>query len=127
MLEFHRHKQAAATLLIHERQRSNSVLTISNDGAIERFLERPTDEERRGVESSWVFSGVLIFGPEFQDHLPATAPSDLPRDVFTRLAGSGKLFAFPLTGDRYAIDSPQRLADARTAVEQGKFKLRAGD
>jgi mannose-1-phosphate guanylyltransferase/phosphomannomutase len=53
--------------------------------------------------------------------IPADGPADFPRDVFPQLVAAGRLFAAPLTGYRCAIDSPERLAAAEAAVNDGLF------
>jgi mannose-1-phosphate guanylyltransferase/phosphomannomutase len=121
MLEFHWQRNALATLLVHERARSNSVVSIDAEGRIERFLERPTEAELVGATSSWVFSGVTICEPELLDLIPLGQFSDFPRDIFVSLASSRRLFAFPLSGKRCAVDSPERLQEARQGVARGHF------
>jgi len=121
MLRFHQEHRALATLLVHQRVRSNSVVVLDEDRRVTAFLERPTEKERLGVRSSWVFSGVTICDPEVLDLLPPAVPCDLPRDVFPGLVATGRLFGFGLTGYRCAVDSPERLAEARRAAEQGVF------
>jgi NDP-sugar pyrophosphorylase family protein len=121
MLSFHRQRQALATLLLHQRASSNSVVTLDAQGRIVGFLERPTEEARRGVQSNWVNSGVCILRPEVLEHIPANTPCDLPRDIFPKLIETGRLFGFPLAGSRFAIDSPQRLAEASAAILEGKL------
>jgi len=112
MLAFHREKNALATLLLHQRAKSNSIVSLDAQQRIVGFLERPSEEARRGVQSPWVNSGICLCAPELLDHIPADTPCDLPRDVFRLLVGTGRLFGFPLTGQRCAIDSPQRLEEA---------------
>jgi NDP-sugar pyrophosphorylase family protein len=148
MLDFHRQRNALATLLVHQRARSNSIVGINADGRIERFLERPTEDERddaghcpdfghraqRGrskngavpFTATWVFSGIAICEPELFDVIPAGQFCDFPRDIFVRLAGSRKLFAFPLSGKRCAVDSPERLEEARRGVAAGDFRADFG-
>ena len=121
MLRFHHEKEALATLLVHNRAKSNSVVSVAADGCIRRFLERPSETERSSLTSSWVFSGIAICQPELFDLVPANTPCDFPRDVFVPLAGDGRLFAFPLTGKRCAVDSPERLEEARRGVAAGDF------
>ena len=116
MLRFHRERRALATLLLHQRARSNSVVTLDGDGCIVGFLERPTEQARRGADSPWVNSGTCICDPEFLDAIPANVPCDLPRDIFPRLVDTGRLYGFPLFGYRCAIDSPERLVEARCAL-----------
>ncbi|MCX6006830.1 MAG: nucleotidyltransferase family protein, partial [Chloroflexi bacterium] len=90
MIEFHRARQALATLLIHQRAHSNSIVTLDEERRIVGFLERPTEEARRGVDSVWVNSGICICGSEFLDAIPANTPCDLPRDIFPKLVESGR-------------------------------------
>lgn len=122
MLHFHHKRNALATLLIHQRARSNSVVNLDNKGRIIGFLERPTEEARRGVQSPWVNSGVCMCDPQLLDEIPADVACDLPRDIFPRLIDSHRLFGFPLSGYRCAVDSPDRLAEARAAVADGRCR-----
>lgn len=119
LLEMHRRNRALATLLVHPRARSNSVVEMDPQGRISAFLERPTEAERQHSSSRWVNSGVCVLSPEILDHIPSDRPSDLPRDVFRPLVDTGRLFATPLSGYRCAIDSPERFAAAQEAVSQG--------
>jgi NDP-sugar pyrophosphorylase family protein len=123
MLRFHQERRALATLLVHQRAESNSALCVDGDGCIVRFLERPSAEEQRMVADAWVFSGVAVCHSEFLDAIPVMPNCDLPRDVLTSLTETRRLFAFPLTGERFAVDSPARLAAATAAVRQGHFPL----
>src|SRR5579864_532417 len=45
MLARHGSRRALMTVLVHERQRSNSLVVIGEDDELVRFLERPTDAE----------------------------------------------------------------------------------
>jgi NDP-sugar pyrophosphorylase family protein len=123
MQEFHRQHNALATLLVHPRALSNSIVCLNSDQQITAFLERPTDEQRRGVASPWVNSGVCLCHPSILDQIPADQACDLPRDVFTRLVNTGRLFGYPLSGYRCAIDSPQRLAEAQAALQEGRCRI----
>jgi NDP-sugar pyrophosphorylase family protein len=119
---FHAERKASITLLLHERQGSNSVVEMNDSQRVERFLERPSADERAGVTSSWVNSGVCICSPEVLDLIPAGRPVDFPRDVFPKLIAAGTVYGYPLTGYRCAIDSAERLAAARKAVTEGLLK-----
>jgi NDP-sugar pyrophosphorylase family protein len=123
MLRFHNERRALATLLLHQRARSNSVVTLGPDGQLTGFLERPTDEARRGETSPWVNSGICICHPEILDAIPPQTACDLPRDIFIKLVGTGRLYGFPLSGHRWAIDSPERLAQAQTALRDGTCRI----
>jgi NDP-sugar pyrophosphorylase family protein len=124
LVKFHSEKNALATLLVHQRAKSNSVVSLDSSGRVIGFLERPTDDARRGVISPWVNSGICICSPEILAHIPPEKPCDLPRDVFAPLVGTGRLFGFPLSGFRCAIDSAERLAEARRAVVGGGCRVK---
>lgn len=121
LLRFHRQRAALATLLVHRRAQSNSALDVTDDGRIRRFLERPNDAERRTVASPWVFSGVTICESALLDLIPPRGACDLPRDVFAPAADRARLYAFPLSGARCAVDSPQRLEEAREGARSGCY------
>jgi NDP-sugar pyrophosphorylase family protein len=123
MVAFHRAHRAIATVLIHERVRSNSVVTLDEEKRIIGFLERPTERERARVSSPWVNSGVYVCSPELLDEIPADAVYDIPRDLLPKVISTGRIYGFPLTGYRCAIDSPERLAEARSAVAEGRFLM----
>ena len=123
MFRFHNAKRSLVTLLLHQRNRSNSVVSIDKDGQIIDFLERPGETVRSNVDSPWVNSGVCICAPELFDYIPVDVPCDLPRDIFTKLVASGQLYGFTLDGYRCAVDSPQRLAEARAAVTGGRLNI----
>ena len=123
LVRFHRERGALATLLLHQRAKSNSVVSLDPDGRIIGFLERPTEEARQAVQSPWVNSGICVCSPEILQSIPPNRACDLPRDIFTLLVPTGRLFGFPLSGYRCAIDSPARLAEARAALAEGRCRV----
>jgi len=115
MVAAHRAKQAQATLLLHQRATSNSVVVMEEDSRITRLLERPSPAERAQVDSTWVNSGVYLLESAVLDRISPEGLQDFPRDVFPALIDEGNVFGFPLTGYRCAIDSPERLERARNS------------
>ena len=124
MLEFHRQRRALATLLVHQRVRSNSVLTLDKLGRITEFQERPDESHRQPQESPWVNSGICIGSPELLEAIPEDQACDLARDIFPKLVSSERLYGFALSGYRCAIDSEERLAQAAQAVESAACTIR---
>ena len=124
MLDFHRKNLALATLLVHRRAVSNSVVCVNANGRIERFLERPSDAQRGNLSASWVFSGVSLCEPEVLDLVPAGQFCDFPRDIFMPLASSQRFFAFPLTGK--AVPSIRRSGWKSCAARCGSGSFRRG-
>ncbi|MGE3856740.1 MAG: NDP-sugar synthase [Dehalococcoidia bacterium] len=124
LLEAHRAARALVTIVVHRRAGSNSVVERDEDGRVTRFLERPADPAATAAEG-WVNSGIYVCAPEVLERIPPDGPADFPRDVFPALVEERRLFAVPLTGYRCAIDSAERLEEARAAVRSGR--LRAAD
>ena len=123
MLRFHVERRSLATLLLHQRAKSNSVVSLDSEGRITGFLERPDDQTRQKLVSPWVNSGVCICEPEIFEHIPAKVASDLPRDIFPKLIPGARVFGFPLSGYRCAIDSPERYAEAQAALAEGRCRI----
>ncbi|HEX3870070.1 MAG TPA: nucleotidyltransferase family protein [Pirellulales bacterium] len=119
LLRFHREHDALATMLVHERQRSNSVVERDDEGRVLRFWERPSETQHNQLTSCWVNSGVCVLEPEVFDWIVSDAPSDLPSDLFPRLVETGRLFSMPLDGYRVAVDSADRLSVLRRDVASG--------
>lgn len=120
MVADHRRTGAQATLLLHRRAASNSVVVLDGERRVTRLLERPTAAEREGVDSPWVNSGVYLLEPPVLDRIPAGDPRDFPREVFPGLIPEGRVFGFPLTAFRWAVDSPERLEQARAHFRESR-------
>lgn len=109
MVAHHRQKPATATILVHERPGSNSVVGLDDSRRVTAFLERPDEATRKTLTSQWVNSGITLCEPEIFPHIPDNVPADLPKHVFPQLLQRGNLFAEPLLGFRCAVDSVDRL------------------
>ena len=122
MMAFHREKRAMATLLLHQRRRSNSLVAMDQENRIVAFLERPTEEQRAENPFPWVNSGVYLLRSAILDRVPPDVPCDFPRDIFPDLIRSEPCYGFPVSGFRCAIDSPSRYEEAKAAVAEGRYK-----
>jgi NDP-sugar pyrophosphorylase family protein len=122
MVEFHRSHDAWVTLLVHRRARSNSVVKMDASGQVSGFWERPATSVPLDPGTAWVNSGVFVCDPRVLDLIPEGKPSDFPRDVFPGLVRQGRVFGFPLSGYRCAVDSPERLAEVRKALAEHRCR-----
>ena len=123
LMNFHCAKRASATLLLHQRAGSNSLVQMDETNRITDFIERPAEAERREAPYPWVNSGLQILNRRMLAYIPAGRPADLPRDVYIPALEQEPIYGFPLTGYRCAIDSPARYAEAQDAVAQGRYRL----
>lgn len=117
LARFHGERGGAATILVHRRAWSNSVVDVAAEGRVVSFSERPAGDEPVAVGDAWVYSGVCVCSPEVAGLAPEKG--DLPRDVFPALAEQGKLYAQPLDGYRIAIDSVERYEQAQQDAKAG--------
>jgi NDP-sugar pyrophosphorylase family protein len=122
LVEAHIASGARARIVIHERQGSNSRVSLGAGDRVERFVERPSGAVSDVNPSPWAFSGICVLSRECLNDLPEAAV-DLPRDVFPALAEAGELFAARHVGYRCAVDSPARLESARDAWKTGALTL----
>lgn len=118
----HQANGGLATLLLHERAGSNSLVQLDAKNRITAFLERPDEETRRKCPFPWVNSGIQALNRQILDYIPANQPADLPRDVYAKILHHEKIFGLPLTGFRCAIDSPARYEQAIEAVRSGQCR-----
>jgi NDP-sugar pyrophosphorylase family protein len=125
MLHFHRERNAAATLLVHASQKSNSALSFDENYCVQQFVERPPERFWKTAGTTWVNSGILVLSPCVMGLIPASVASDWPRDIFPQLIQSQSLYAYCLDAYRIAVDSPERLAQLETDIQTRKF-TRAG-
>ena len=110
----HRKSGAWATMLVHERAGSNSVALLGDDDRVLAFHERPRTPVDTQGRVPFVFSGLCVLTAAAMAAIPTAVPADLPADVFPPLARIGRLHAQRLAGARVAVDSPERLALARS-------------
>ena len=108
LLNYHKSKSTAiATIVLHQRLNSNSIVEMDNENRITKFIERPKNE-RQNKKQNWINSGLYCLNKQVLQYIPERKFSDFPKDVFPHLIVSGRLYGYPLTGYRCAIDSPQR-------------------
>ncbi len=118
-IDFHRQKKAFATLLVHESPKSNSTLIMDADNRIRILEERPKEGvakilKNSGDKITWANSGVQILNLGIVDEIIKTKAYDLPRDIYARFVHLKPIYGKVLSGDRLAIDSPERLEKAQT-------------
>lgn len=109
---------AVATIALHERASSNSVVEMDKGGRLTRFIERP-ETPVADKKQNWVNSGMYLFRSSIFGHIPEGVYCDFPKDVFTKLVDAGKIYGYPITGYRCAIDSPERYAKACADYSSG--------
>ncbi|NLK08014.1 MAG: NTP transferase domain-containing protein [Firmicutes bacterium] len=122
-LDFHRKKQAAATLILAKvaSPLEYGVVFIDEQGRIERFLEKPTWGQ---VFSDTVNTGIYILEPEVLDLIPRGRPYDFSNDLFPSLLESnGELYGIVGEGYWSDIGNLEEYRHAHTEVLEGRVKV----
>ena len=108
LYDYHRSRRnAAATIIMHEREKSNSIVEVDEEGRVVTFIERPAVEPVLRKQK-WVNSGLYCFNRKILDSIVGNVFSDLPKDLFPGLTANSELFGYPLQGYRCSVDSPER-------------------
>ncbi len=136
LLAFHRARRALGSLLVHRSSTSNSVVVVrqahhessgshpSSDGwagEVTQFIERPSAEVRATLGSAWTNSGIYCLDPSVLDLVPRKPIADFPADVFPSLVAKQGLYALPIRGRRWAIDTADRYAKATEEFDPNEF------
>ncbi len=123
LVERHMYHRSFATLLLHHRDVSNSIVQCDTEDRIRIFAERPDDKERRRIcgdtTGGLVNSAVQILSRRALEYIGEVAAFDLPKDVYVPMVGKEKIIGVPLTGRRVAIDSEERYLEAQKMVAAG--------
>jgi NDP-sugar pyrophosphorylase family protein len=118
LFEFHRSKKdAIASIILHERKSSNSVVEMDRNNKIIKFVERPTAPVA-DKNQDWVNSGLYCFDNKILELIPEKGYCDLPKDVFPTLVSNGTIYGYPLTGYRCAVDSPERYEELQDEIKK---------
>ena len=131
VVEFHRERKAAATLVLKrmEDPLEFGIVMTSEDGSIERFLEKPTWGQ---VFSDTVNTGIYVLEPEVLDMIPPDQAFDFSSELFPAMLDKGlPLFGFVTDAYWTDVGNPEAYLQAnydclarRVAVEMAGFELR---
>ncbi|MGH9046522.1 MAG: sugar phosphate nucleotidyltransferase, partial [Acidimicrobiales bacterium] len=133
VVAFHEEKQALATLGLYSvpNPLEFGIVITSDDGAIERFLEKPTWGQ---VFSDTINTGIYVLEPEIFDYIPPEGASDFSGDVFPAALEAGRPIFGYVTGGYWEdvgtteayLKAHNDVLDQKVAVEMEGFPLRPG-
>ncbi|HUP69875.1 MAG TPA: sugar phosphate nucleotidyltransferase [Acidimicrobiales bacterium] len=133
VVRFHEERGAMATIGLKamENPLDFGIVITREDGAIERFLEKPTWGQ---VFSDTINTGIYVLEPEIFDYIPEGRQVDFSEEVFPSLLEQGKpLFGYVAEGywedvgtlEAYA-QAHQDVLDAKVSVDIAGFRLGEG-
>lgn len=124
LLEFHRAKQAVATIGLVEREEVDQygVVVTAPDGKITGFQEKPVKGTER---SKLVNTGIYAFTPEIFERIPAGVFHDFGKNVFPELQEAGAAFYGFDARNAYWCDigTPNEYRRATNDVLRGVFRI----
>jgi mannose-1-phosphate guanylyltransferase/phosphomannomutase len=133
IVDFHEQRGAMATIALKpmENPLEFGIVITGQDGAIERFLEKPTWGQ---VFSDTVNTGIYVLEPEVLDFIDSGRPVDFSAEVFPALLEAGRpLFGFVADGYWEDVGTPeayikvhQDVLEQRVDVSVPGFPLRRG-
>ncbi|HVF74754.1 MAG TPA: mannose-1-phosphate guanyltransferase [Acidimicrobiales bacterium] len=133
IVRFHEERGAMATIGLKsmENPLDFGIVITREDGAIERFLEKPTWGQ---VFSDTINTGIYVLEPEVFDYIEAGRPVDFSGEVFPALLEAGKpLYGYVAEGywedvgtlDAY-LKAHQDVLDGKVEVEIPGFQMGEG-
>lgn len=103
MIDYHREKNAAATVMLTTLRSPYGVVDVRDDGRIDSFREKPE-------LPYWINAGIYVLSREFFALLPDRG--DHETTTFPQLASEGRLFGFKSSAYWRPVDSIKDLSEA---------------
>ena len=131
--EFHRQREAAATVILRhvDDPLEFGIVITDDDGRIDRFLEKPGWGE---VFSDTINTGIYILQPEVLQFIPQGEEFDFAKDLFPLLLDKGlPLYGFVADGywadvghlDAY-LEVHRDILDRKVRITPSGFELERG-
>jgi NDP-sugar pyrophosphorylase family protein len=123
-LEYHRQKQAIATLVLRSDPNIDhyGVLQINDQGRIRRIREHTFAVSE--PLSSYMFTGLQILEPRVFDFMPEVKPFSTTRETYPRVMQANEpLYGFVHAGPWMVVDDEAGVARATQALISGQVRL----
>jgi mannose-1-phosphate guanylyltransferase/phosphomannomutase len=121
-IAFHEERGAEVTLVLKEVDDPTEfgIVVTGDDGRVERFLEKPDEEE---AFSSTANTGIYVVEPGVLGAIPAGEEYDWAEDVFPKMLDEGRpLYGYVMRGYWEDIGNIGQYLDAQRAVLDGEAK-----
>jgi mannose-1-phosphate guanylyltransferase len=126
LIDFHRSKNAAATLAIVPVGDVSryGVIEVDEGGRIRRFVEKPGEEELSSLTANTVNAGIYILEPEVLDLIPPDTTRSFEYEVFPDLLERGlPFFGFNIADSYWRdIGTPENYLAAHHDFLAGRIK-----
>lgn len=121
-MRLHASARTLASMKIHKRVNGVSRVDLDAAGYVTAFRTQPTSSTD-AAEEHWVNSSLYALTPRAIETAPLGQFSDLNSSVMQPLIQQRQLTAFPCSGYRLAVDSPERLAKFQDDLNCGRVRI----
>jgi NDP-sugar pyrophosphorylase family protein len=126
VIEFHKSKRAAATIVLApvENPSAYGLVETDADGRVRRFREKPKPEELAELATNTINAGIYILEPEVLDLIPAGENHSFEYNVFPDLLANDKAFYAYILKENYwrDIGNPESYLQGHHDFLSGKIK-----
>ncbi|MBI5178254.1 MAG: NDP-sugar synthase [Nitrospinae bacterium] len=123
VIEFHREKNALATLVVRQNPAPEKigVLEAAGDGKLIRFLTARAPGHS-SQHAPLMFTGIHLFRHDFFQCIPGGRPVNISTEVYAPLVSAGaELYTYRYDGYWADIGTPETYRAASEDVQQGRF------
>jgi mannose-1-phosphate guanylyltransferase len=121
VLKLHRERKAKATIVLTpvENPRAYGLVETDPDGNIQRFLEKPGDNE---ITVNTINAGIYILEPDTFDRIPKDTAWSIERSYFPSLIERGETFvAYIDKGYWIDIGTPAKYLEVHRDIMDGRY------
>ncbi len=120
LINFHRHRKPAATLVVHPNDHpQDSDLIETSDDRIVAFHNKPHPKDK--YFSNMVNAGVYVLTPRLLHRIPSDRACDFGRDVFPEAVLAGEFLAAYNTPEYIKdVGTPERYQQVEHDIQTGK-------
>src|SRR3954463_13311673 len=121
VLALHRERKAKATIVLTpvENPRAYGLVETDRDGNIQRFLEKPGEDE---ITCNTINAGIYILEPDTFDRIPKDTAWSIERSFFPSLIDRGETFmAYIYDGYWIDIGTPAKYLQVHRDIMDGRY------
>ncbi len=125
VLEFHRAKNAEATIVVTRVMNPSGygLVEMDSSGRVLRFTEKPPEDE---VTGDTINAGIYVLERSVLDRIPAEGAQSFERELFPAMIQEGaRVYAYLTHAYWQDIGSPQKYLEATFGIISGRTKLPA--
>jgi NDP-sugar pyrophosphorylase family protein len=126
LVEFHREKNAAATIALVpvDDPSRYGLVELDKEGRVKRFLEKPEADELAKLKINTINAGIYVLEPQVLDLIPKDTNHSFEYDVFPEILNRKLAFFGRVMNDEYWLDigTPTTYLNAHHDFLSGKIK-----